>query len=367
MKLRKIKAHKITKRDRECWRVIAPADIRGDDPRENFFDVKEDANDYIEELNSRRGSVVPLKGVAIVEQVRLARCLERCGSIDRLESAVDSFLKTNPSTLVPLNLTEAIAKVIEEKRKTKMREVYVEQLEDVLNIFRKGRETKPVAEITKAEVDDWVRNPKLSAWTQIGYLGRVKTLFSFCKENNYVAVNPTDGIKKPKTDDGEICVMPLDEAKRLLKVALEHDKEIAFYYAIQMFGFMRPSEALRHKLSDFQKPNVIVIGSKAKTRSRRVIPVNATLRAWINLKADLPRKGVRERSDKMRALAKVTWGKDILRHSCISNSYPINGAMKTSEWSGHSEEMLFHHYRAVTEDEAARLWWEMAPEAIAQS
>jgi integrase len=355
---------RVNKNEHSYWRVIIPADIlREGEKREQLFTVKEDATDFITELKTRRGSPsFPLCELSIVEKARLAHLLKLAGSIDRMESAVTTYVKTTPTTLTQRTLTEAIAEVVDRKRKRNKREVYVEQLEDVLNIFRKGREQKPVSEITKAEIEAWLDAGNWKPWTKVGYLGRLGTLFSFCKAQGYVTSNPTIGIEKPSTTDTEIGIISYAEAKELLRVSKEKDPEIALCFALQLFGYLRPSEALRLTKADLARPEIIASGHKTKTRMRRVIPINETLRSWIDLGAEVPKRGVRERVDKIRAIVAVRWTKDCLRHSCVSNSYPLHGAVKTSQWSGHDEDMLFRHYRALVTDEEAKRWWTLTAE-----
>jgi hypothetical protein len=53
-----------------------------------------------------------------------------------------------------------------------------------------------------------------------------------------------------------------------------------------------------------------------------------------------------------------------MRHSYVSYHYAIHGAAATAREAGHSEQVLFQHYRALVTPEDARKFWELRPESI---
>jgi integrase len=359
-----IRTHKVIKHGTQYWRVIIPKDMR-QNVREKFFTKKSEAEDFCDNLESQRPlGTVPLSGLTADQQFRVATLINRVGSLDNLERAVGVFLESNQSGLVRKELADAIAEMVESKRRSGKRDIYIAQMEDVLNIFKRGREKKLVSSITSGEIEEWLHNPQWSGWTRRGYLGRVANLFSFCVRRKYCATNPTDQVERPTVEDKSPGIITVEQGKELLKAAHETDQEIALLFALQMFGFLRPFEARRFTRAELLGGVIDVKGNKAKTRLRRPIKVNATLQAWIDLGAQVPKRGIRERCEKIREIAKTPWSHDCLRHTCVSCAYVIHGARVTSEWAGHSEDMLYRHYRALVNEEQAKAWWSLAPSVV---
>jgi site-specific recombinase XerD len=87
--------------------------------------------------------------------------------------------------------------------------------------------------------------------------------------------------------------------------------------------------------------------------------LNDTCLAWLNLKGEIPvQKNRRRRLDKICERAGIKeWPHDVLRHTAASHLLVKHGARVASEILGHSETMLFRHYRElVAADEDASYW-----------
>ena len=62
------------------------------------------------------------------------------------------------------------------------------------------------------------------------------------------------------------------------------------------------------------------------------------------------------------ALSKVAWEHNVTRHSFVSyHLAEFQNAGKTALESGHSEAMLFKHYRALVTPTAAAEFWAIRP------
>ena len=55
------------------------------------------------------------------------------------------------------------------------------------------------------------------------------------------------------------------------------------------------------------------------------------------------------------------WPHDGMRHSFVSYGLPLHGAAQVALWAGHSEAVLFAHYRELVTKEAAAEFWRIAP------
>lgn len=370
----RIQPTKVLRDGKKRWRVIIPVDLRKD-VREKFFTTEASAQLYARNLELERGGhgVSPFLAMAIPLQVRIWRCYEQFGcDIEAMEAATGTAVGSKASENKPLE--QVIVECVDVKRRIGCSEEYVVQFEDVLNIFKRGREAKAIAAISSTEIEDWLHDPEWSGWTRRGYLGRVRTLFSFAQKRGYVRSNPAAAVEMPAVSDTPIGIITLKQGEALLRAAMEIDRELALRCALQMFGFLRPGEVARLHGVDFTKDDIEVAGPVAKTRQRRVILINATLRAWINACPPLTaihKERLRIKMDKVRTAAGALlpsktfpWSHDCLRHTCVSCAYPIHGARQTSEWAGHSETILFRHYRALVAKKEAEAWWELTPSKL---
>src|SRR6516225_5310603 len=87
------------------------------------------------------------------------------------------------------SLSEAIADLVEAKRKANRREAYVDSLEQYLTRWAKGQETKPIARVKLDEIDLFLNStPSLSS--RATAINRLSTLFSFAVRRGWRLDNP---------------------------------------------------------------------------------------------------------------------------------------------------------------------------------
>jgi hypothetical protein len=90
------------------------------------------------------------------------------------------------------------------------------------------------------------------------------------------------------------------------------------------------------------------------------------LRAWLALGGALPLHDVNNRmrwfTAGLREKHGIAWPRNVTRHCFVS--YHLAGfqnAGKTALEAGHSEQMLFAHYRELVTPEAAAEYWNILP------
>jgi integrase len=119
---------------------------------------------------------------------------------------------------------------------------------------------------------------------------------------------------------------------------------------------------------DLERGHIELRASQAKTASRRIIPITANLRAWIE---PLPRTGKvvrtallhREVTALARAL-KLEWPRNVLRHSFISYRIAkVKSADQVALEAGNSAAIIFKHYRELATEADADEWFGILPKA----
>jgi integrase len=136
-----------------------------------------------------------------------------------------------------------------------------------------------------------------------------------------------------------------------------------FFLAVRYFAGLRSAEAHRIRESDLKLDQgfLEVPASKSKTRSRRLVTIQPNLVAWLALGGELRAVGdmtIR----KVIKLSKVEWVHNATRHSFVSyHLAEFQNAAKSALEAGHSEQMLFSHYRALVSPAAAKEFWGIVP------
>jgi site-specific recombinase XerC len=238
----------------------------------------------------------------------------------------------------------------------------------------------------KDEVDRTSAASARNVWAVISAFG------TWAKNRDFLPSNPCTVIEKPQPGELPVKVMAPDEAKDLLKIAVEHyDREILSYLVISLFAGIRPHEFVTElpKQAGWITLNWSAILNRAKLvkekrlgkiKKARQVPVNETLASWIEYIQNkesglLAGPVVRGYSfyqrfrrwkrayypEKMPAIED-----DILRHS-----YGTYRVLKLGEVGvvalemGNSESMVRHHYLdGERTEEDAQEYWKLTPDEI---
>ena len=145
--------------------------------------------------------------------------------------------------------------------------------------------------------------------------------------------------------------------------------------ALGAFAGLRTAEAERLEWKDIDLAGgfITVAAGKAKTRSRRLVPILPTLRAWLATYAerrgkvwpDSDRARKRARREMLKASG-VKWKDNALRHSFISYRLAeIQNAAQVSLEAGNSPAMVFAFYRELVKPADAVKWFNVKPDAPA--
>ena len=104
-----------------------------------------------------------------------------------------------------------------------------------------------------------------------------------------------------------------------------------------------------------------------RARRRRLVTIQPNLRAWLDLGGELPVRGSksnvwRDFTAAMTRATGVPWHHNATRHSfCSYHLAQFQNAGKTALECGHSETMLFKHYRELVRPDVAAAFFEIRP------
>jgi integrase len=135
------------------------------------------------------------------------------------------------------------------------------------------------------------------------------------------------------------------------------------YIALAVFAGVRPQEILLLEAINLKLDRKILEITKAKTRRRRIVRLSDNGISWLRLGQGLPyESGTWRRLKKIRDKLSFKWQHDIMRHSFCSYHVAChrNTAMTALE-AGHTETILFKHYRELVSEEDAKEFWDILP------
>lgn len=261
-----------------------------------------------------------------------------------------------------LSLTQTLSECIQSKADAGRRKRYLTQFRSSLVLMIRTVGDKAVAQVTPADVENWLNTHCKTTRTRLTYWTDAKTFFSWCIKRGYLNQNPCSAIDRPLVDEKPPGIHTPEEVSKLLEAARAQDKGIMRLLAVQYFAGLRPSEAARLSEADIGE-EFLKVSARSKSRKRRLVEINPTLRAWLNEGGTLPVRNLTKRFRAVRKSAAVSWSHDVTRHSFASYRLAqTKNASETAHELGHgSQAMLFANYREVVSSADALKFWAVLP------
>jgi integrase len=270
-------------------------------------------------------------------------------------------------------VAEAVAELIAAKEGRGKSARYLGDLTTRLNRFAKDFAVE-ISSVTGPDVQGWLDRLKVAPQTAKNFRTVLYTLFSFAESRGYVlkGSNPVADTESISTNGGAIEIYSPAEIAALLKAA---PVEFVPFLALGAFAGLRAAETERLDWADIDLPGgFITVGSdKAKTRSRRLVPIQPNLSAWLAPYAgqtgNVWKRGRGPLFDTRAATveaAKTPWKDNALRHSFISYRLAdVQNAAQVALEAGNSPAVVFRHYCELVKPDAAKTWFAVAPDGPA--
>lgn len=292
--------------------------------------------------------------------------------------AIGFYLKRHPTKLEPKAVKDVVAEFLAVKKADGLSERYLQCLRYCLGKFEDAFNCN-LSSVSGPDIDKWLRGLGLSPRTRNNLRNSAQTLFSFAKARRYLPKDhdEIDAVSVVKERTGAIEVFTPSELVEILKSA--GDRLIPFF-TLTAFAGVRHAEIQRLDWKDvrFDDGIIEIHASKAKTASRRTVPILDNLRQWL-----LPRRQasgpvcsyrnvafeiaqVVQRINRQRKERKVSeqfgWKHNALRHSFISYRVAqIQNVAQVALEAGTSPQMIFRHYRELVRPADAKTWFSLAP------
>ncbi len=281
------------------------------------------------------------------------------------------FYVSRHKPIEPKSVSEVVAELLTVKESRGASQRYMEDLRQRLGRFANDFK-KDTGSVTTAEVQAWLDGVKLSTQTYANNRRILHLFFQFAVARGYAFDNPVVKAERVKVNGGEIEIFTPDEITRLLSAA---SPEFLPVLAIGAFAGLRTAEIERLEWEDIDLAGrIIKIGvSKAKTASRRIVPICDTLAAWLAPYA--ARHGMvwletstilTHRQNDTAKAAGMKWKHNALRHSYASYRFAqIGDAGRVAGELGNSAAVVHRHYRELVKQSEAAAWFAVKPEGPA--
>jgi len=262
---------------------------------------------------------------------------------------------------------ELLADYRKSRDKGELRPKYVYQISSDLTRFKNAFRVN-ISSVTPALIEDWLKRQDIVARTRNNLRASIVTLFNFAKRRGYLPRGiRTDAEDVPRAKDrgGKIEILT---PKQLARLIGKVPSEVQLYLALGAFTGMRTSEILRLDWSqvNFERGHITVAPEKAKTATRRLVPIQPNLMQWLapyhGMTGHVFDKYVNERAISLASSHGITWPHNCLRHSYASYRLAaVPDAPRVALEMGNSPQKLITNYRELADEHDAAAWFAISP------
>lgn len=324
-----------------------------------------------------RGIKSPLPRVAHL----FAEAAESAGGEDLVVEAGRFYKKKHERAFVPVQIGQLADDFVEALRALGRSKRYVQALKHYLGSFAKlvGR-TTTTDHLTREVLQKFFADLSLSARSKENYANSLRTFFEHAKSKRHLASDwdEIDHVDLPTIKKGKI---PTFDAEKLMKLFAAATDEFIPCLAIGAFVGIRPAEIerldwvhIRLRADKLQDRIINLDADITKTNSRRSVPIHKTLAQWLEphwKRSGRVWTGSHDRYYRVQLqianAAKVKWGHDALRHTCISARVALERKIPQIAYeSGNSEFIIKRDYLDLMPPSTARAWFAVTPSVVAE-
>ncbi len=310
--------------------------------------------------------------------------------------AAHYFAKHHPVSLPNRTVPQVVDELLAAKEADKLSDVYLKALRVRLGRFKETF-TGQISLVSTSEIERFLRELTVVEKLPTGetrkrpaspksrnhFRAAIGLLFYFAESSGYIAKGgiDLDAIAVAKQKPSEIEIYTPEELKRILAAA---DETMIPFLTIAAFAGVRHAEIQRLDWAEVRLNHgfIEVKASKAKTASRRLVPITKNLKAWLtpHKKAcgpvceyvtpfhqlDSLTVAVNRVWSKENEPGKFEWKHNALRHSFISYRVAdIQNVAQVALEAGNSPRMVFSNYRELVRPADAKKWFAITPASVA--
>ena len=285
-----------------------------------------------------------------------------------VETALRFYVEHQRLLKVAGTVQEAVDARIEDAYRRKLSKRSQNDLRLRLGRLARDFGARSLASVTAEEIQRWIQSEARHPKTMANLKLAVSSIFAPARTSGQIAHNPVASVKLPKVVSGDIGTITAAQLAAILEAAPQRSRAAL---AIQGLAGLRLSEVQKLDWAQVSLPHqlITVTAGKAKTASRRHVPICDSLLAWITPlhrgqgmvteSADI----LRNDFEKARREAGIkTWPANALRHTAASAWCCLeHDVSKVAAQLGNSPVVIHQHYRALLTHEQASAWFNVRP------
>lgn len=342
----------------------------------------QDARIYVHCVEMAKSTGIPLE-LLVKDAVEAVKVVD--GKVSLLEMG-NEFKRRKMHELPDKMLPVAVDDMIETRTKDGTGDAYLNLLKVYLGQLKESFNCQLRA-VTTGQLADYLRNRDVSARSKNNARATIGAFFKFCKERGWLP-RDHEGIElvpKFKEKPTDITIYSPWEVTQFLN----HSRpEMVPFLAIGAFAGLRSAEIERLDWSEVHLADkfIEIKAAKAKTASRRIVPISGNLVKWLkdhakdegrvvpfdNVNKQIgwlvedTNEALKEAAEKAgkdpEKAKKVKWKKNALRHSFISYRVAeTQDVAKVALEAGNSPQIIFQHYRELVQPKEAKAWFGIMP------
>ena len=321
-----------------------------------------EAAGYAAAVQSLEPYSVPLPAAADT----LAQCLETTGTLAKLIEAT-SFWAARNRVVTRVGVGEVVEKLLAFKSGLNASERHLGNLQSRLGRFS-TEFPQHICDVTTPEIQDWLDRLGLSNRSYSNYRTVLHALFEFAVARGFAADNPVKATQAVKADDVDVQIFTPTEMRKLLAAA---SAEFLPCIVLGAFAGLRSAEIKRLTWDDIRLADrhIVVGKDKAKTASRRIVPIWENCAAWLSPYSGHAGAvwggGYSQFYAEQKRTAKeagTAWKRNGLRHSYASYRFAQTmDAGRVAGELGNSAAVVHRHYRELVTPKAGEEWFAIKP------
>ena len=265
-------------------------------------------------------------------------------------------------------VAEIVAEMLRDRTQNGASARYLKSLRCDLNRFAAAFHCN-IGSVTAKLIEEWLATLKIGPRTRNNIRMSVVTMFRYARKHGYLPkhdVTEAEAVDKAKDKGAKPELLTPEQMANLMAKA---KGKVALYLAIAGFAGIRAAEILRLEWKDFNfaRGHITVAADKAKTATRRLVPILPNLaehlRPYHHATGRLFKMKDDERAITFAKKNGVNpWPNNCLRHSYAT--YRLAGtqdAAKVALEMGNSPTMLFTNYRELADEHDAKAWFAISP------
>lgn len=324
-----------------------------------------DRHDYAMALAAVKDFNIPLSAAA--HEYKQARELLYGAS---LVDAARFYSRHHGSGIKRKTVAIAVDELIEAKKSKGVSALYLADLRYRLGTFAKAFHCN-VNALVPDDVAQFLASLKLAPRSYNNFLGALRTFFRYAQKQDWLS-KEADLLARVEERTAKRAPVEIFTPAQLAALLEHSSAQLQPCVALAAFAGVRAEEILRLEWMDVERfPGFVEVAAhKAKTASRRIVPIADNLAKWL---AVAPRAEGRiwphskawffEAIRNAASAAEVNWTHNAPRHSYISYRLAeIHDVNHVALDAGTSPKMIHKHYRELVTPAQAKSWFSIAPD-----